>query len=306
MISTAENSSRHGATSPSSSASNASGSTLAHRARAMPSQQQAVRSTVLPQQLTAPAAGHQEVSLTVHAHHRHEPSTAGRVQRRDEPALRAQREAVRRVLDVAADHDATVIDECGRADRERRVRRVRIGHRIDGGGPQGVPVEVSLIGRRVRLAVGGRGPDASDEPGHGEDRGEVRQHREERRRDRHWRADDGEHRLQRVREPEQQGRRDRAPWAPPPEDDGRQGDESLAGADVLAEAADLADREERAAEAGDETRRDDVDVPRPQDVDAHGVGRPWVLADGAGAQAPPGAEQRDVHADDRARRSCTR
>ena len=67
-----------------------------------------------------------------------------------------------------------------------------------------------------------------------------------------------------------------------------------------------ADREERAAEAGDEAGGDHVDVAGPQHLDADRVGGPGVLADGPGAQAPAGAEQRDVHADDQRRTSCRR
>ena len=104
--------------------------------------------------------------------------------------------------------------------------------------------------------------------------------------------------LQRVGEAEEQRRRDRTARAPPAEDHGGQGDEALAGGDVRAEAADGADGQERAAEAGDEAAHDHVAVAGPQHVDADRVGRLRVLADGPGAQSPAGAEQRDVDDDD--------
>ena len=56
-----------------------------------------------PQQLAAPAARRERIARrAVDARDRDEPAAARRVQRRHQPALGAQREAVRRVLDVAA------------------------------------------------------------------------------------------------------------------------------------------------------------------------------------------------------------
>ena len=70
-----------------------------------------------------------------------QPPAAGRVQRRDQPALGAQAQPVRGVLDVAADHDPAVVDERGRTDREVRVRRVGPAHRLDRRRPQPGPVD---------------------------------------------------------------------------------------------------------------------------------------------------------------------
>ena len=82
------------------------------------------RPAVLPQQLAAAAARH------------HRPAVAGTVttppaarrrpvQRRHQPALGAQRQPERGVLDVAARDEASVVDQPRGAHPEARVRRVR-------------------------------------------------------------------------------------------------------------------------------------------------------------------------------------
>ena len=65
----------------------------------------------------------------------------------------------------------------------------------------------------------------------------------------------------------------------------------------LPNAPDVADGEERAAEAGDRRRQQDVAPPGAVDLDADGVGGLGVLADGPHAQSPAGAEQGDVQHD---------
>ncbi len=57
----------------------------------------------------------------------------------DQSALGAQAEAVRRVLDVAADDRAAVVDQGGGADRVAGVRGVRPGHGVPGRRPQSLP-----------------------------------------------------------------------------------------------------------------------------------------------------------------------
>ena len=60
--------------------------------------------------------GISSVAVAVDAGERDQPAAAGGVQRGDQPALGAQRDAVRGVLDVAADDDPAVVDQ-------RRPRR---------------------------------------------------------------------------------------------------------------------------------------------------------------------------------------
>ncbi len=82
----------------------------------------------------------------VDARERDEATTSARVQRRHQAALGAQREPVRRVLDVAAGDDAAVVDECGRTHLQVRVRRVRALRDLARGGPQVVPGDVHFDG----------------------------------------------------------------------------------------------------------------------------------------------------------------
>ena len=85
---------------------------------------------------------------------------------------------------------------------------------------------------------------------------------------------------------------------PTAEDHGGEGDEAGAGRHLLVERADRAEREERAAEAGDRAGEGDVPEPGAVDLDADGVGGLRVLADGAEAQAPLGLEEPDVDGGD--------
>ena len=91
-------------------------------------------------QLPAPAAGHDHLALAVDAHRVGEPPAAGRVQRRHHAALGAQRDAVGRVLDVAAHHDAAVVHPRCRADLVVGVRRVGALHDLDGPRLEVLPV----------------------------------------------------------------------------------------------------------------------------------------------------------------------
>ena len=68
-----------------------------------------------------------------------QPAAPGQVQLGDQTALGAQRDAVRRVLDVAAGHHAAVVDPGGGADPELRVRRVGVRHRLLGRRGQFLP-----------------------------------------------------------------------------------------------------------------------------------------------------------------------
>ena len=78
---------------------------------------------VLVEQLAAAPAGDQRLSATVDAGHRDQATAAGGVQRRHQPALGAEREPVRRVLDVARGEHPPVVDQPGHADRV-----VGVGH----------------------------------------------------------------------------------------------------------------------------------------------------------------------------------
>ena len=97
-----------------SSGPNASGSTslIGRTPRTVSSSRSGA--AVLPQQLPAAPARHQRVTVPVDADDGHQPAATGRVQRRDQAALGAQADAVRRVLDVAAR------PRCGRRRPARR------------------------------------------------------------------------------------------------------------------------------------------------------------------------------------------
>src|SRR5579859_3275198 len=81
-----------------------------HRLGALDGVDEQIGAAVLPQQLPAPSTRHQHVAVRVDAGERDEPSAAAGVQRGHESALSAQRQSVRRVLDVATGDDATVVD----------------------------------------------------------------------------------------------------------------------------------------------------------------------------------------------------
>ena len=112
---------------------------------------------------------------------------------------------------------------------------------------------------------------------------------------------DGELLLQRVGEAEHQRRHQRADRVPAAEDHRGKADEAAPAGHVVVEAADRAEREPGAAEAGDHAADGHVDVAQAIDVDAERVGGFRVLADGAGAQAAARVEQvvgRDRHQDE--------
>ena len=79
---------------------------------------------VLGQQLAAAAARHDHLAGAVDADEVGQSPTAGRVQLRDQAALRAERHAVAGVLHVAAAHGAAVLRERGGTHPVARVRRV--------------------------------------------------------------------------------------------------------------------------------------------------------------------------------------
>src|SRR5450631_1009510 len=124
---------------------------LVHGAHARRCHDLAPGSTVLPQELPAPSAGHQRVTVAVDAGHCHKSAAAAQVQLGDHPALRAQLYAVSRILDVAAGHDAPVIDYTGYPDRELAVGRVGPPHRLYGRITQGCPVNGHRLAHRVIL-----------------------------------------------------------------------------------------------------------------------------------------------------------
>ena len=118
MITSTASKSRVRSPSTASRSSRAEGLAAAPRssAYAVRGVDQQVGAAVLPQQLAAAAARHQHVAV---GRRRRRSATSRpppvRVQRRHQPALGAQRHAVRRVLDVAADDDPAVVDERGGA-----------------------------------------------------------------------------------------------------------------------------------------------------------------------------------------------
>ncbi len=78
----------------------------------------AVRPAVLPSSCRQRPHGISGSPCCVDAGDGDQPAAAAGVQRRDHAALGAQADAVGRVLDVAADDDAAVVDQAGHADRE--------------------------------------------------------------------------------------------------------------------------------------------------------------------------------------------
>ena len=110
----APDSSRAPSTRVRSSGPNASGSTSDIGRTPETRQQQQVGPAVLVEQLPAAPARHDHLGVLVDAHEVRQPAATGGVQRGHQAALGAQRDAVRRVLDVAAHHHA---------DRRRRAPR---------------------------------------------------------------------------------------------------------------------------------------------------------------------------------------
>ena len=85
---------------------------------------QAVRPAMLPQQLTAPAAGHEHGTLPFHGTRAMSRPPPLACRARHDAALRAQGQPVRGVLHVAAGDHSAVIGQGRGAHREARVRRV--------------------------------------------------------------------------------------------------------------------------------------------------------------------------------------
>ena len=110
-----------------------------------------------------------------------------------------------------------------------------------------------------------------------------------------------------IAKPKPKRRRGRErPTGPPlAEDDGREGDEAPPARHVLGEAPDEADREEGAAQRGEDARGDDGRVADAVDRDSDGVGRLRVLADGTNPEADGSLEEDDVGQDDQWRTSAT-
>src|SRR5207302_2848602 len=94
----------------------------------------------------------------------------------------------------------------------------------------------------------------------------------------------GQPERERRRAAEEERSRKGAERAPVAEDDGGEGDEAATGSHVLAERAEVADRQVRASERGERARQDHGGVARPVHRDADGVGGTRMLADGPEAQ----------------------
>ena len=96
---------------------------------------------MLPQQLAAASARHEQVVVAGPAGQRREHAAAGGVQQAHQPAFGAQTEPVRGVLDVARLQQAAVGRERRDADLQLRVGRVRPCGGLDGEAAQVVPVD---------------------------------------------------------------------------------------------------------------------------------------------------------------------
>ena len=124
-----------------------------HRDRARVGVDQQRGAAGFPQELAAAAARRERCTRrAVDARERDEPAAARRVQGRHQSALRAEREAVRRVLDVAAGDEPAVVDERGRADLEVRVRDVRALRDLPGRAPQLGPVDRAPVESLIATA----------------------------------------------------------------------------------------------------------------------------------------------------------
>ena len=96
---------------------------------------------------------------------------------------------------------------------------------------------------------------------------------------------------ERLREPEQQRRREQSPWLPLAEDEGGESDEPTPGRHVLTELRAEPEGQIGAAHAGQHAREGDGRVADAEDREAHGVRRARMLADGAQPKPPDGAEE---------------
>jgi hypothetical protein len=99
-------------------------------------------SAVLPQQLPASTARHDDLVPRIAARDCNEPATSRRMQRRHHATLGTQCDAVRCVLHVASHDYAAVVYKSGGTDRKLGVRGVRAPHDVLGGGAQCRPVHL--------------------------------------------------------------------------------------------------------------------------------------------------------------------
>ncbi len=98
-------------------------------------------------------AGHRDhLAGSVDAHEVRQSTPAGGVELGHESALRAQHDAVRRVLHVAAHHAPAVVGQRGGAHGVTGVGRVGASHHLDGGSLQLVPV---LLIHAATMSYGG-------------------------------------------------------------------------------------------------------------------------------------------------------
>ena len=95
---------------------------------------------MLPEQLTAAAARHQDGSRSIDAGKSDQPPAATGMERRNQPTLCAQGRPYEAFSTLQASHPS-VVDQRRRTDRKVRVRRVRVAAGRNGGGTQPVPVD---------------------------------------------------------------------------------------------------------------------------------------------------------------------
>ena len=94
-----------------------------------------------------------------------------------------------------------------------------------------------------------------------------------------------------VKEGEEQGSSPGAKRRPPAEDHACQGDEAAPVGHGTLERTDRFEGEEGTRQPGQATTQDHVDIAHHVDINPHRIGSTRVLADGTGAQTPPGIEQ---------------
>src|SRR5699024_7008867 len=92
-----------------------------------------VRSGELVEQLPAPAAGHDDLRLTVDAGEGGDAATSGQLQLTHQGAFGTEPDAVGGVLHIAAGDQPAVISQGGGADRVAGVGRVGVSHGVGGG-----------------------------------------------------------------------------------------------------------------------------------------------------------------------------
>ena len=116
------------------------GKHFAHWSRLPVDLEQQIRTTVFPQNLSTAAARSHRVVIA-EAHYREESPSTTHVQRTDHRALRAQRHAVGRILDVAASDDASVIYKSSHTDTKIRIGGICARLRLSSSRPKDVPID---------------------------------------------------------------------------------------------------------------------------------------------------------------------